>query len=1016
MTFRMFVMFSLFAPALAGAQTTGTVQGVVTEAGSGQPLANAQIRIEGTVLGALSDAAGRYTVPSVPTGRRAVVARRIGYAEARREVDVSSAAPAIADFSMTASATTLGEVVVTGTAAPTQRRAIGTSIASVDSAAISKSSAVTVDQALQGKIAGAQIVQNSGTPGGGGVSVRLRGTSSFISGSDPLYIVDGVIVDNSSSTLRDLGSRGNVQNRLADLNPADIERIEVIRGAAAAALYGSRANNGVVQIFTKRGTAGRSRISLNTRVAQSELPRKLRINDYPFDIQGNPVTRVDAQDLIFRDAVTIENNLSVDGGNEQTRYYINGTWSEEDGIQRGEASSRRGGRVNITQQIRPRLTLDLGANFVNTHNDFLVNGEGTGVLTAFLFNPTTYDPRPVSGVYPFGPVLNPNPLLAIDRFKHPQDINRFIGSAQARWNPIDRLTVGYTFGYDGYSLEQSEFFPRGAFPPPGTAQTGLASNGINNSRILNQDAVANYLFDWNDLQLTTSGGVNYTQQRIRNTLATSTNLIPIVEVVSGGATPSAAQSIVELKTFGFYAQQQIGWRDRLFLTGAVRWDASSTFGPDERWQVFPKASLSYVISDDDWFRGLVPERTLSSLRLRTALGYAGNQPSTLNAYSRFDDYVTTEFARSVTFDNKPGVVNSVTLGNQALKPERQREWEVGADMGLLNDRISLEVTYYDKLVSDLLFFRPVATSTGYSRQFSAIGAMSNKGWEVLARTINMDQPNFRWDMTAVYTRNRNLVERLDIPSFQSATGYPNRIRQGDPVGIFYGVYAVRNCQTGAYLLDSLGRFRPSTSLPGGLATSTPADMATRRAIAGGNCADSANRVLGDPNPDWVGSLLNEFQIGRALRLRVFLDGSFGNDVMNLSRRIRDLGTALNSPENEVEFLPYGDPRKLAPGFFARRLGIFSEYVEDGSFVKLRELAATYTLTHPVVTRYFSDGIELTLSGRNLYTWSDYSGYDPEGNLFGQNAPGLTTTAADRGFDFASVPIPRTWSASLRFTY
>ncbi len=1002
MSSRMFALLCLFAPVALGAQTTGTVQGTVTDAGNGQPLASAQVRIEGTAMGALSDASGRYTIPSAPTGRRVVIARRIGYAEARREVDVSSAASATADFSMTASATTLGEVVVTGTAAPTERRAIGTSIASVDSTAISKSNAVTIDQALQGKIAGAQIVQNSGTPGGGGVTVRLRGTSSFISGSDPLYIVDGVIIDNSSSTLRDLGSRGNVQNRLADLNPADIERIEVIRGAAAAALYGSRANNGVVQIFTKRGTAGRSRISLHSRVAQSELPTKLRINDYPFDIQGNPVTRVDAQDLIFRDALTIENNLSVDGGNEQTRYYVNGTWTEEDGIQRGEASSRRGARVNITQQVRPRLTLDLGANFVNTHNDFLVNGEGTGVLTAFLFNPTTYDPRPVSGVYPFGPVLNPNPLLAIARFKHPQDINRFIGSAQARWNPLDRLTVSYTFGYDGYSLEQSEFFPRGAFPPPATAQTGLASNGINNSRILNQDAVANYLFDWNDFQLTTSGGVNYTHQRIRNTLATSTNLIPVVEVVSGGATPAATQSIVELKTFGFYAQEQIGWRDRLFLTGAVRWDASSTFGPDERWQVFPKASLSYVVSEDDWFRGLVSEGTVSSLRLRTALGYAGNQPSVLNAYSRFDDYV------AATFDSKPGVVNSVTLGNASLKPERQREWEVGADMGLLNDRISLEVTYYDKLVSDLLFFRPVATSTGYSRQFSAIGAMSNKGWEVLARTINMDQPNFRWDMTAVYTRNRNLVERLDIPSFQSATGYPNRIRQGDPVGIFYGVYAVRNCQTGAFLLDSLGRLRPSTSLP--------ADVAQRRAMAGGNCADSANRVLGDPNPDWVGSLLNEFQVGKALRMRVLLDGSFGNDVMNLSRRIRDLGTALNSPENETEFLPYGDPRKLPPGYFARRLGIFSEYVEDGSFVKLREVSATYTFTQPVVTRYFSDGIELTLSGRNLYTWSDYSGYDPEGNLFGQNAPGLTTTAADRGFDFAGVPIPRTWSASLRFTY
>ena len=207
--------------------------------------------------------------------------------------------------------------------------------------------------------------------------MRLRGTSSFISGSDPLY--NRRRRDHRQQLVD--ASRPRLARQCTEparrLNPADIERIEVIRGAAAAALYGSRANNGVVQIFTKRGSVGRSRISLHTRVAQSELPTKLRINDYPFDINGNPVTRVDVQDLIFRDALTLENNLSVDGGNEQTRYYINGTWSEEDGIQRGEASSRRGGRVNITQQVRPRLTLDLGANFVNTHNEFLVNGEGT---------------------------------------------------------------------------------------------------------------------------------------------------------------------------------------------------------------------------------------------------------------------------------------------------------------------------------------------------------------------------------------------------------------------------------------------------------------------------------------------------------------------------------------------------------------------------------------------------------------------------------------------------------------
>jgi TonB-dependent SusC/RagA subfamily outer membrane receptor len=991
----------LVAPSGLLAQGTGTVRGRVTEAASGQPIASVQVRVDGTMLGTLSGADGEYTITSVPVGARTIVARRIGYSESRRDVQVAEGQAATADFTMSAAATTLSEVVVTGTAAPTERRAVGTSIGSVDSAAVSRAGATTVDQALQGKLAGAQIVQNSGNPGGGGVTVRLRGTSSIIAGSDPLYIIDGVIVDNGSATLRDLGSRSNVQNRLADINPSDIERIEVIRGAAAAALYGSRANNGVVQIFTKRGRAGKTRVTLQTRASTSSVPNTLDINDLPFDAAGFPVQRFDLQDMIFRDAPAFEGNLSLEGGNEQTKFYINGTWSDEKGVLESTSSTRKGARINLTQQIAPRLNVDFGANFVNTHSEFQVNGEGNGVLTAFLFNSTAFDPRPVNGVYPYGPVISVNPLLQLDRVRNPQDVNRFIGSMQARWNPIDPLTVSYTFGYDGYSLEQSQFFPRGAFPS-GADATGLAANDVRNSRILNQDAIANLITPVSDFTLTHTAGVNYTEQRIRTTVAQARDLIPVVEVVSGGAVPFAGQSIVDLKTLGLYVQEQVNWRDRLYLTGAVRWDASSTFGPDERWQVFPKASVSYVVSEDDWFRNAVPSDWVSSLRLRSALGFAGNQPAVLNAYSRFDDYVP------ISFDGKPGLVNSITLGNEGLRPERQREWELGADVGLLNERASLEVTYYDKMVKDLLFFRPVSPSSGYTRQFSAIGEMSNKGWEVLLRTINVDRPELKWDMTLTYTRNRNKVESLSIPDFQSASGYPNRIKAGDPIGIFYGAYAARNCQSGEFLLDSLGRLRPASSLP--------TDIDARRAISGGSCNDSTSKILGDPNPDWLGSWLNEFSIGKRARVRVLLDGSFGGDVMNLSRRIRDLGVTLNSPEAEREFLPYGDPRKLPPGYLARRLGIFSEYVEDGSFVKLREVSLSYMLDQPWVTRYLSGGVEVTVSGRNLHTWTNYSGYDPEVNLFGQNAGGTTTTAADRGFDFAQIPIPRTWSIGARFTY
>jgi TonB-dependent SusC/RagA subfamily outer membrane receptor len=989
---------------LVAQAATGGVRGRVTDATSGAGIPGVQVVVVGAErVGSVTREDGSYTIASVPTGSRTIVARRIGYSAGRRTVQVAAGETATADFVLGAAALNLEQVVVTGTAAPTSRRALGTSVASVDSSALENTQAVSLDAALQGKVAGAQITQNSGNPGGGGISVRLRGTSSFISGSEPLYIVDGVIVDNSSAELRSLGSRGNVQNRLADINPADVERVEIIRGAAAAALYGSRANNGVVQIFTKRGRPGRSRVTLNTRVSSNELPKHLGFNAFPYDAAGNAIPRYNYENEIFRRSTTLENNLSVEGGNEQTTYYVNGTWTEDQGILKATDASRKGARINLTQQILPTLKLDAGANFVNSTADFLPNGEGNGVLTAVVFQGTNVNLFPTDGIYPFT-TLGPNPLLLIDRFKYPQETNRFIGNARARWNPREWLAVDYNLGYDGYQQNGSEFYPRGAFPS-GTAATGFSANTIRDSRIVNQDAVATLTYLFGGLNLGTSFGVNSTQQRIGVTTAAASDLIPISELVSGGATPSAAQSEVELRTLGVYGQQTLAWRDRLYLTGALRADASSTFGPDERWQLFPKVSGSYVVSDEEWFRGFVPERALSSLRLRAALGFAGNQPSILNAYSRYDDYA------SVSFDAKPGLVNSVTLGNAALKPERQREVEYGADLGFLNNRLSAEATYYDKLVSGLLFFRPVARSTGYTRQFADIGSMSNKGFELLVRSVNVDRPRLRWESTVTYTRNRNKVESLNIPDFQSSSGYPNRIAVGQPVGVFYGSYAARNCQTGAFLLDSLGRLRPASSLP---TLSTPAGVAAREALSSGSCNNADSKYLGDPNPDFLASLLNEFTVAKNLRVRVLLDGTFGNDVMNLTRRIQDI--FVNGTESEYELLPFGDPRRLSTGYLNRRGSIFEQYVENGSFVKLREVALSYNFNQAAVRRVLPGGLDVTLAGRNLYTWTDYTGYDPESNLFGQTTERTGQTAADRGFDFANYPIPRVWTISARITY
>jgi TonB-dependent SusC/RagA subfamily outer membrane receptor len=997
---------ALFAPpALLAAQSgSGTVRGTVTDAANGRGLAEAQVTVSGTRVGVTSGSNGEYVLVGVPAGARVITVRRIGYSPTALPVTVTVGATSTLDVRLRMSAINLSEVVVTGSAAPTEKRKVGTSIASVDSTVISRAQSVTLDQALQGKVAGAQISQNSGGPGGGGMSVRLRGTNSFISGSDPLYIIDGVIIDNGSAQLTDLGGRSNPQNRLADLNPADVERIEIIRGAAAAALYGSRANNGVVQIFTKRGTIGKPRFSLSSRYSLNELREQQPFNLYPFDANGLPVARFNYQDDIFARASGMEQNLIVDGGNEQTRYFLSGNASAEDGILRSTSSRRQGARINLQQTLSPKLVANVTANYVTTQNQFQAFGEQNdyGIMGSLFFAPTNVDFRPVNGLYPLPPALGTNPLLAIDRIKNPQTIDRFIGSSKLTWSPVSQLVLDYTIGVDNTSFEQRQFIPRNAVLGTAPNATGRSQSVFQGNRIVNQDGIATY--SWKPIgavEMRTTGGFNYTSQKVRTTNAVANGLAPVGELVGAGSVFSAGQTEVELRTLGFFGQQEVAIKDRLFLSGAVRYDASSTFAPSERWQAFPKLSASYVVLNKG--DGLV-----NNLRVRSALGWAGSQPGIANAYSQYITYAQLPFA------GRPGFVNDVTFGNPTLRNERAREWEVGAEAGLLNGKLSVDATYYNRLVSDLLFFRPLATSSGFSRQFFPIGSMSNKGVELMVKSTNVDKANFKWSTTATYSTNKNMVESLDILDFQSAGGYPNRIRAGQPAGVFYGSYAARNCVTGALLLDSLGRYRRSNQT-----VDMGATLAQRQAISEGTCNDSLNKVIGDPNPSWLGSLLNEFTLGKKLRFRMLLDGVFGNDVMNLSTRAQNAGVASNSKSFERELLPYGDPRKLPPGFNARTQGIFEYWVEDGSFVKLRELSATYTLDVPATRRLFKDGIDVTVSGRNLAVWTNYSGFDPEMNLFGTNAGGVgsaQTTAADRGFDFGGYPIPRVWSVSARFTY
>lgn len=969
-------LICLVLPSFAGAQQTGTIRGRVTESASGAPVSSALVTVVGTSVGTVTDANGGFTIVDVPAGSQTVQARRIGFTPERRPIRIAAGGSETLNFILLPAATSLERVVVTGTAAPTTARALGTSIATVGGEEVAESRAMTVDAALQGKVAGAQITQNSGNPGGGGLSVRLRGTGSITSGSEPLYIIDGVIVDNSSDQLVDLGARSNVQNRLADINPNDIDRIEIVRGAAAAALYGSRANNGVVQIFTKHGRVAPPRLIAETRYSGERLAKRLDLNLSPVDATGKAVTRYDYQDYIFEPGNLKETSLAVDGGDAKTTYYAGGSYTNEQGIMRKSASLRKTARLNLSEQLFPKLRLNFGGNFVNTKNNFEPNGEQTqGVITAVLFSPTTFSFFPVNGVYPAAPTGAEfaNPLEVIERWKAPQTINRFIGSANAMFTPASNVVMQYTLGYDGYSLEADQFIPRGSLP--GVNVTGYSAAIVRDSRIVNNDAVATLTsHPARALEAGTSVGVNFTTQFIQTTTAVARDLLPTGELVSAGASPAVGQSRFNLATLGYYVQQSLAWRDRLYLTGAVRRDASSTFGSGDRWQTYPKLSLSYVISDESYYKNSFLGSIVPSLRLRSALGYAGNQPSLANAYARYDSYV-----KAVNND-RIGTVNSTALGNDSLRPERQREVEFGGDLGFLRDRLNFELTFYNKRVSDALLSRPQAPSTGYTTQLANIGEISNRGVELLARALLMDGRAVRWNSTVTYSRNRNRVDKLIGAPF--TLGYANRVQQGEPLGFFFAELPQKNA-AGEDSIDAAGLIVRSPT-------------ATR-----------VSTKVGDPNPDWIGSLLNEVDIGSRLHFRALLDGSFGGEVLNFTRRIMD--TFGTSADVAREYLPVGDPNRLAPGYLRSKRFYFGKYAEDGSFVKLRELSLTYNLTPFFANVIRAKGLDLTVSGRNLHTWTSYSGYDPEMNLFGQRT-------VERGNDFGTYPIPRVWSIGVRATY
>lgn len=1007
------------------------ISGKVTDE-TGTPLPGITVTLKNTKLGANTTVDGLYSfVANVPAGNYVLAVTGVGFTT--QEIPVTIGTSNITrDVKMGVSVSKLDEIVVTGTSQGTTRRQLGSYISSVKAEDLTKGATGNVLAALQGKTAGAQITQNSGDPSGG-ISVKLRGISTIGGSSEPLYIVDGVIVDNSTTRVTNADPNygantqggnnfvGNVgQNRMADINPDDIERVEVLNGAAAAAIYGSRANSGVVQIFTKRGSAGAPVINFSTGISINELRKKLDVNRAPTKFGGNPndstqniltpavvstfpVKRYDYQDFIFRTGVGTDNNISIAGGKDKTKYYASAGYFYNQGIIKNTDFNRVSFRLNLDQEVTKWLTMNATVNYVYSKSNEKPDGNTFySPMNSVTILGNYYDIQQrdaLGNLMKVGNLGRVNPVSIINDFRQQQQVGRVIAGLGLKANPTKNLTLDYHVGIDNYYQDGTTFIPPFAYNVStgffggGTALdpslNGYASAGNNTSFLINHDANATYNARINDnLESVTQVGYSVQYSKQHYSVQQGRGMPPFVQTADKATTaiPGIDQRS-EYSISGEYIQQNFKYRNQLFLTGALRVDGSSVFGKNERNQLYTKLSGSYVLSGTDFWAKSSVARWWTLFKLRAAYGESGNMTG-IQPYARYNTYLANAFVGASGFQGQ------LIYTDPDVKPEKQKELEFGTDLSFLDDRIGLSVNYYRKKVQDLLIDRAVAPTKGYNFIRSNIGSLRNNGIEVVLNAVPVKTKNFSWNFTAIFNRNRN--EALDIGQslvlLNTVGGAPVAIAAGYPIGFFYGTF---------YARDANGNI---LTTPAGIPVTergtqkAPFDYQPQRDPATGlplATAPALNKKIGDPNPDWTGTFTTDLNY-KKLGLHIQLDAVQGVDVFNADFRTRQGVDNGKIAEKE-------DLGQLPRGYIAGVYNIQEFRIDNGSFVKLREVALSYDFGKIGNT---VKNLNVSLGGRNLISWDNYKGYDPEVNAAGQST-------VLRGIDFGAVPVPRTYNLTVR---
>ena len=1063
------LLLLFFLPTVAWAQT-GIVEGQVVASQTGDPLPGVSVVIEGENVGAATDAQGNYTIQSVSPGEVTLVASFVGYSTQRQTVQVEANQTVTADFELASDRLGLDEVVVTGTGGQVEKRKLGNTISTVNAEDLEDSPVNNVSELLQGREPGVQSIPGSGMAGQGS-QIRIRGSSSLSQSNEPVVYIDGIRADNGGGFSGFVGAGGPATtSRLDDLNPAAIQRVEILKGAAAATLFGSEASNGVIQIFTKRGEAGQEpQFNLSVEQGITQAPERRTPDQVGFAETQDQVEQmsqfygggdgVQQYELVGHSAIkdllqtgyTQTYSGSVEGGTETITYFASGRFSTEDGPVgipaglSGPASddvTRAQGNVNVG--IFPSQTSRIRVTARYSETDFSTIAAGNNIY-GVLAVASGSNPRRVTEAQEYGgsfATLEETLQQTIG-----QETQRFSGNVNGNYRPIDPLTLDATLGVDFTNTFGEELTPFGwdVDGLVGANTDGLREIADTRNLELTLDTKAILDNDIGD-NLTSSLTVGTQGFITRQTVVSLSGAGfpgPGFNVASAASRFDRLEEFQEIVQIGLFAQEQVGIGDFVFVTGGVRLDANSAFGDDFNTVTYPKVSASVVPSDAGFWPsgGIGP---VSSLRFRGAVGQSGLQPGAFDALTTFGPL------------SPPGGSGFVpdNLGNENLKPEISTEWELGTEVGLLADRLSVNGTYWNRTVNDALVPRQFAPTGGFrASQLVNIGETKGQGVELGVNATPVQGQNLSVDVFANASYLWEQVTDLGgAPPIKASGSYPrvrNYVTEDFAPGAHFGG-SLMDTPDNALPVDLNDDGSPDTKdelrdLLGGptpVTTELPSSEALVLLKQEGNpdLAEPLNNYKGKPWPDWSGSFGVDVSYGN-FSLSTMFEYKAGNYfVNNLDGAFRKKNTAIgrNTPLAarvtrdfrtggvDDNFNPQNDEEvriQALETWLDELLGLapFSglNHIEPADNIRWRELSLTYNVPGSVVSNFGAEDLTLTLSGRNLYLWTHpgYTGQDPETNTIGRGGDDDTfDNSFQAGIEAWNVPIPRRYAFEIRATF